>query len=162
MYTTPAALLARFGAEELAQVATPREFARAPTALLRAVIAGEDVTSYPADEIEAANAAHGRMLVAAEDAENDINFYIGARFSLPLEPVPSTLVRVASDIARYRLYEDHAPEEVRDRYKDSLRLLEQIAQGKINLGVDTPDTSAGEPDFFAPPRVFGPDTLTDF
>ena len=160
-YTTRQALLDRFGAEELAAVATPREFNRPPPALLRALINDGDLSAWSEEEIAAAGEAAYRMQVAVDDAEHDINFYIGTRYSLPLSPVPATLTRVASDIARFRLYDDHATEEVRQRYKDALRMLEQIAQGKLDLGIAEPQATGGAPDFRTPGRLFTHSTLED-
>lgn len=55
--------------------------------------------------------------------------YAGQVLSLPI------LTRYCCDMARYRLYRDAAPDEVRNRYKDAVRFLEHIAAGKISLGV---------------------------
>lgn len=161
-YATATDLLDRFGAEEMAQVATPREFPRVATDLLRATVAGADRSAWTADEVAAADAAYLRIQKSLSDSDNDMNMYIGARYTLPLTPMPANLVRVACDVARYRLYEDHAPEEVRLRYKDSIHLLEMISQGKLPLGVETPQATAGAPQFKQTDRVFSRDTLEDY
>lgn len=72
---------------------------------------------------------------ALADAAAEIDGYIGARYTLPLPAVPAVLTRVACDIARYRLWQDAASEEVRTRYEDARRLLEAVSRGVVSLGV---------------------------
>ena len=76
-------------------------------------------------------------------AEDEVNSYVGRRYALPLvnksgQPaaVPSVLQRLVIDIARYRQTgtEIMETETIRNRFKDAVRLLEQIAEGKISLG----------------------------
>lgn len=71
---------------------------------------------------------------ALSDADAEIDAYLSGRYSLPLASVPPVLTRVACDIARYRLWDDQAPEEVRSRYEDARRLLESLSAGRVTLG----------------------------
>lgn len=73
---------------------------------------------------------------AIEDADGEINGYLGGRFTLPLANVPSVLVRVACDVARYYLYDDAASEQVTRRYTDARDFLKAAGRGDISLGVD--------------------------
>lgn len=75
---------------------------------------------------------------ALEDAAGEIDGYIAVRHSLPLPQVPAMLIQIACDIARYYLYEDHAHDQVRERYEDARRRLEGIAAGRIHLGLPEP------------------------
>lgn len=111
-YATAAELDARFGAEELV-ARTDRLGAGVPDA-----------------------AAIARALA---DAEAEIDGYVAARYRLPLPAVPPVLTRIACDIARYRLWQDAASEEVRERYQDARRLLEAIARGLVSLGLAEED-----------------------
>lgn len=70
---------------------------------------------------------------ALEDATAEIDTYLSGRYNLPLSPVPKVIKRLACDIARYLLWEDRASEEVRKRYEDVKRMLEQMANGLIVL-----------------------------
>jgi len=71
-----------------------------------------------------------------------IDGYLAARYVLPLpSPVPDLLIGLCCDLARYALYTDAAPEQVRDRYKDALSRLRDIAAGA--LGLDAATRSAG-------------------
>jgi phage gp36-like protein len=107
-YATQADLEARFGADELTQL-TDRVGAGVPDA---AIVAR-----------------------ALADADAEIDGYLASRYALPLATVPPVLVRIACDIARYRLWEDRASEEVRRRYEDARRMLESIARGQVSLGL---------------------------
>jgi len=78
---------------------------------------------------------------AINDASAEINMYLEGRGLLPLKTVPETLRRICCDIARYYLYQnprDDTP--VVTRYRQRVRQLEGVANGKLSLGLD----SAGE------------------
>lgn len=81
---------------------------------------------------------------AIADAEGEVDGYLAGRFSAPITPVPKVLVRITSDIARYYLYDDMAPEHISKRYDNAVKFLKGIANGTVNLGVDdtgaTPDS----------------------
>lgn len=68
---------------------------------------------------------------ALADADAEIDGYLAARYALPLASTPVTLVRIASDIARYRLYDERVTEAVRKRYEDAVRDLKAISAGSI-------------------------------
>lgn len=71
---------------------------------------------------------------ALDDANAEVDSYLATRYPVPPDPVPTLLARVACDIARYRLYDDAAPEEVRKRYDDAARILARLASGEISIG----------------------------
>jgi phage gp36-like protein len=84
---------------------------------------------------------------ALRDATAEIDGYLAARYALPLVSVPSILVRVNADIARYYLYDDHAPELVSQRYKSAVDWLQRVSEGKVSPGIaedgSAPETSDG-------------------
>jgi phage gp36-like protein len=103
---------------------------------------------------------------ALDDASAEIDSYLQSRYSLPLTTVPLTLVRHCCSIARYLLYADAAPEEVRNRYKDAVTYLTNLSKGLVNIGAD-PATGPGATD--GPTgttndnnRVFNQSTLNDY
>ena len=115
-YATPQDLIARLGERE-------------------AVAISDRAKTGSADLVELA-----RLLGEAED---EVNGHVGRRYLLPLTasdgqlaPAPKALVRVVIDIARYHATgtEIMVTEEIRNRYKDSLRFLEGVAKGDIQLG----------------------------
>lgn len=70
---------------------------------------------------------------ALSDADSEINGYIGTRYLLPITTPPADIVRTACDIARYRLHDDKATEEVRQRYEDARSWLRDVAKGAVVL-----------------------------
>lgn len=86
---------------------------------------------------------------ACTDATQLIDGYLAARYTLPLSSVPAMVVAWAADIARYRLWDEQAPEEVRRRYDDAVAQMELLARGVMAL----PPGSDGKP--AAPPLNFG-------
>jgi phage gp36-like protein len=139
-YATQADLEARFGQRELIQL-TDR--AIPPT-----------------------GAVDGAVLNAAlADADARIDAYLQGRYTLPLADAPAILVQLASDIARYLLQDDRATDEVRRRYGDAIRYLEQVAAGKVSLspapGGETA-VSSDAPQYSSAPRVFSAETLGDY
>lgn len=137
-YATQANLITRYGERELIEL-TDR--------------AG-------ADGIDAATVAK-----ALADADAEIDGYVAAKYTLPLDPVPAVLERIACEIARYYLYEDRVTEQVRRRYEDARKFLQGVAAGSVALGVDASGaapTASGGPQVSAPDRVLTQDTLSDF
>ncbi|KGQ36494.1 gp436 family protein [Gallibacterium genomosp. 1] len=80
------------------------------------------------------------LAVALADSSSQIDGYLLGRYTLPLASIPDNLVRICCDIARYRLVsmsEVTTTDEIIERYKLSLKELEQIASGKISLGIES-------------------------
>lgn len=102
---------------------------------------------------------------ALADADAEINGYLSVRYTLPLAPAPTVLVRLAADLARYYLYDDHAPEQIKQRYDDAVKFLRAVATGTAQLGTDAaqpvPAVSGGAR-YRAGERVFSAETLRDY
>jgi len=94
--------------------------------------------------------------LALADADAEIDGYVARRYDLPLATVPPVLTRLACDIARYRLWDDRAPDEVRQRYEDATRILREIADGRHRLEAAAPQAPAALPAWRAPGRVMPP------
>jgi phage gp36-like protein len=103
---------------------------------------------------------------ALADTDAEIDGYLEGRYSLPLQIVPRILTTYACDIARYRLYDDRATEQVSKRYDAAIKFLSMIAQRKINLGLDEESEdkapSTGGPSASSSTRTFTDDSLKDF
>ncbi len=86
---------------------------------------------------------------AIEDATSEINGYCMARYEVPFNPVPPFIKKLAADIAIYNLFsrrgydEDSADRSILDRYKNAVRVLENIAKGVITLGQPQPPPETG-------------------
>lgn len=103
---------------------------------------------------------------AVRQAEERVDAYLRGRYELPLNPVPTVIKDACVHLARYWLYGRRPegadlPEAVTSTYKDALKLLEDVRDGKLTLG--TPQgTAQPEPGEFkarARPAVFS--TLLD-
>lgn len=101
---------------------------------------------------------------AIADAESIVDGYVSTRYTLPLPTVPDLVKNWAADIARFKLYEEKASEEVRQRYEDAIAQLKDLAKGLINLPivVDVAISGAAGIDGFSNCRLFTEETLADF
>lgn len=102
---------------------------------------------------------------ALADADAEIDGHLQGRYTLPLPSKPKILVTYACDIARYRLYDERAPDQVRKRYEDAQKFLRAVSEGKVSLGLDTgsePTPITGGPAHESPGRVFTHETLDDY
>lgn len=98
-----------------------------------------------------------------------IDGYLRGRYPVPLSPVPELIKRLAVDLAVFYLYsrrfELEMPETMIERRRECIKLLEHIQQGKVLLGVETPNSpgqgyykTSKEPS----DRVFSQDVLNQF
>jgi phage gp36-like protein len=141
-YILPQDLLTRFGAEELAQVAD-RGTPRLVTAeLLSAAAAGTDMSGWSAGDVEAVGKALDNIEQAIEDAQSAIDGYLSGRYGTPMATPPAIVKRLACDMARYYLYDDHATETVQKRYDAAIAFFRDVAAGKVTLG---PEAQASQP-----------------
>lgn len=85
--------------------------------------------------LEAMQTSASSIADALQDADEEIDSYIAVKYQLPLPSVPSTLKRVACNIARYRLYFQRPTEEVENRYKAEIDFLKRVADGKAVLNI---------------------------
>ncbi len=102
---------------------------------------------------------------AIADAGHEIDGYLAVRFALPLSHTPPVLTRAACDIARYRLYDDASPDEVRNRYTDAVKWLAAIARGFVSLGMppaEAPSSSGAAVLISGDARKFSRTTLEDY
>ena len=99
---------------------------------------------------------------ALADADAEIDGYLAALYALPLTTVPALLVRMACDLARYRLFGDRVTDQVRQLYTDAVRDLKAIAGGAIRIdGVAplAPSSASTTIKVSAPSPIFGSDGL---
>lgn len=137
-YATRADYVSRFGADELLQL-----------------------TDRNRDDVEDA----GVLDQAFADAGAEIDSYLQSRYALPLPTVPAALVRICCDITRYRLFNDRAIDEVRNRYTDAVKYLTSIANGVVQLGLAAPAAASVQADLpivSSVDRVFSADSLSDY
>ena len=78
---------------------------------------------------------------ALTTADAEINGRLSRRYVLPLPTVPDMLKAIAITIAFYWLADrdQQATNLLEDRYKRAIEQLKEIASGKLDLGLPTPD-----------------------
>lgn len=92
---------------------------------------------------------------ACEDASGEIDGYVAAAgYPVPLIPAPRIVLAYAADIARYRLYDEHAPEQIRKRYEDAVKFLRAVSHGEVMLGAKLPEATSGSVEFTPGRQVF--------
>ncbi|AXA83711.1 DUF1320 domain-containing protein [Lysobacter oculi] len=138
-------------------------------ALLKAAIAGENLSGWDAEDqlsaLEALQAIDDRIVQAT--AEVDVRL-AKRGYVLPLDPAHfPVLVTWTRAIARYHLHpQREGTTETTGRierdYRDAIRALDQIADGKLSLGANDPtlaqDENAGA-QVISNPRRFSRDSL---
>lgn len=163
-YATAQELVIAFGANELAQMATPKRFSIVDDERLELAIEDEDFPAGESDEL-ALEACLDAINLALASANGLIDSYLANKYSLPLVSTPAVLKEAALDLARYELHKERATEEVRDRRKEIVSWLRDLSAGKARLGVPAIDSAAGASGISIVPsagRTFTATTLEAF
>lgn len=96
-------------------------------------------------------------------ADNTINGYLAARYTVPLSEVPDLVRTWTVSIARYFLFRNGPPEYVAQDYKDAIAALKDAAKGLIALPgsatVDAPVAQTGRVLAAHPDEVFSASKL---
>lgn len=146
LYVTLLQLAESPGALELAQVASDSHEAVVDAELMELTLRDGDRSGYTADEVAAADAAKARIEEVITEAGAVIDGYLGRRYSLPLATTPAVVTSWARAIVRYKLNKDlradaNSDPVVRD-YRDALKFLQQISEGRFSLGLEDPQASS--------------------
>ena len=140
MYAVVADLDTRFGEDELSSLA-PSENAQ---------------EAYDSTKLDASLA----------EASAEMDTFIAVAYSLPLSSTPAYLKTVCCDIARYRLWDNSATEEVRQRYEDAAAWLKRLAKGEVSLGLASGEAGSARGSVAVTrsqsDRLFTRNTLKDF
>ena len=102
------------------------------------------------------------------DADQTINSYVQARYTLPLAltdgSTPLLLTRLACDLARFYLYGDAVPALVQTRHDAAIKMLQAISTGQASLGISqaVEPPSSDSPKIAGNNRKFTDATLDDF
>lgn len=87
--------------------------------------------------VAAPNAAYSRVVEAIGRVDALIDGYIGGRYVLPLSPVPAIIKNISINLTICELYsrkhEAVTPEGVSERYKNNIKILEKLQEGKVVL-----------------------------
>lgn len=88
------------------------------------------------------------MAEAIEQADREIDAFLGMVLAVPLEPVPPLVANLSAKIAVYNLFRRRSHLELGEwagEYSRAVKLLERIARGDLSLGQPAADQ-------VAPPR----------
>ena len=104
---------------------------------------------------------------AIADADAEIDGYCAGRYTVPFDPVPAVIRKCSADIAIYNLYSrcaESIPESRKDRYKNCLELLKNIARGIVTIGETAapPPVSTGGGKVSAPERIFSAEKMETY
>lgn len=98
---------------------------------------GDMQTRFGSDEIARLDDAAGtRIARALTDASTEMDSYLGARYTLPLDADTAAspiLKRICCDLARIYCYDDVAPERAEAAAKDARKTLSEISRGTMVL-----------------------------
>lgn len=123
---------------------------------------GEAELAKLTDRASATTIDDGVLGRALRTADAEIDSYLAKRAPTPISPVPPIVVEQACIIARFKLYKDHAPDRVRDAYKDAVAWLTKAAQGQVVIdGLPAPESapSADTPLMESSPALFRRDAM---
>lgn len=139
-YIDPANLL-RFGAANLAQLASAQLDDAVAADVLKDTLLGGDVSGYSQAQRDLATAAVDWFALAGQEAAKRVDSYLANRYTLPLTTsvvYGSPVKSVCEEIAYYRLHVNGADDSTRIRYTDALTWLKDVARGVTKIaGVDT-------------------------
>lgn len=103
-------------------------------------------------EITALAGADDRVAEALADADAEINARLAVAYDLPLADGDyPQLKALACDLARYRLYDDSMPDQVRNNASGARRRLRELAEGVtalLDADGSTVARRAGTPRYF--------------
>lgn len=149
-YITHLELAERPGGRELAQVASSSAQPVRDDALMDATLRGTDRSKWSDSDVIAADAALARISDAVAEAGALIDGFLAQRgYALPLVLSPtstgkSVLTSWCRSITRYLLNKTRITDETKDPvardYRDAMKMLQRLAEGKFSLGAGDPAT----------------------
>jgi len=108
-----------------------------------------------------------RIAAAIDQAQSEVDGYVGVHYSIPLDPVPQVIRDLTARIAVYKLAFRKAVQAAYQMdYDSAVRFLRDVASGKATLGpapggdAEAPKEDGGS--VSVNDRVFTRDKLKDF
>ena len=73
---------------------------------------------------------------AMQEANSEIDAYVGSRYPLPLQTIPPFLIEIGCNLARYYAVTGDLSENdpIKNRYESSIKTLTKISKGDLTLG----------------------------
>lgn len=105
------------------------------------------------------------------DAQTEIDSYCRAQYPVPFQVVPGLIRKLAVDIALYHLMsrrgfdEESADAILVKRYRDAVKILENLAKGIVTIGpavAGAPTPQPQQATIISPPRRFSRTSMEGF
>jgi len=99
---------------------------------------------------------------AIKKADGVIDAYCRKRYSIPLADPPNVINALSVELSIYFLYsrKSEAPDDIQKRYEKAIEMLEQIAEGKLKLGLPSANSKIQMIEEYTD-RVFTMEVLED-
>ncbi len=79
-----------------------------------------------------------RIAAIIDQAQSEVDGYVGVQHGIPLDPVPKVIRDVTARIAVYRLaYRKGKTDAYQRDYDEAIRFLRDVSTGKATLGPET-------------------------
>ena len=77
-----------------------------------------------------------KLNAAMQEANSEIDAYVGSRYPLPLQVIPPFLTEIGCNLARYYAVTGDLSENdpIKNRYESSIKTLTKISKGELTLG----------------------------
>jgi phage gp36-like protein len=77
-----------------------------------------------------------KLNAAMNEANSEIDAYVGSRYALPLQIIPPFLTEIGCNLARYYAVTGDLAENdpIKNRYESSIKTLTKISKGELVLG----------------------------
>ena len=106
-----------------------------------------------------------RLDEAINSAAGEIDSWIGGRTKLPISgTIPPILEKFNTDMAIFNLYSrysENIPETRAERYKNAIKILEKISEGKLSFGLQPVPDPPDENEYAAAGRISARDKIFD-
>lgn len=110
-----------------------------------AYVTPDDITDYLSSDVVVqltddegtGQINEARLAEVCERAGREVDGYVTTRYNSPIDAPPQILRALALDVAIYHLHSRRlvAPEDVANRYREALRKLREISEGRIEIGL---------------------------
>jgi phage gp36-like protein len=98
------------------------------------------------DDVAANSVDEAKVDEAIALADGEIDTYVGVKYPVPLTaPVPAIIRGISCDITIYKIYKrrlEEVPETRETSYRDAVKLLKEIRDGKMPLPIADVDPAA--------------------
>lgn len=130
----------------------------------------QDLVELTNDEVDGDAVVEAVYEAVRSQADSIIDGHVGTRYIVPIDDVPALIADASMSLTVYRLYRRRysgkIPDQVVEDHKLAMELLQNIAAGKVSLGLPTASTPSQNPfrkgQLTSHDRIFTRDGLKGF